>query len=282
MSETATGCTPPPLLTTTPTRIGEMAMGDSTQPGEEKPSETPESLRKQRKREYDRQKYLQNKDRIAEYGKAYREANAEKIREEARRRYWFDPERHRLENRKSAKKNRAKNTAREREWRKKNKDKVRGYYLRHVKKKLREDDLFRLQQNVRTRMCAALAKASVSKSSRTLAIVGCTAAELRQHLQSKFQPGMTWENRGRHGWHIDHIIPLAKFDLTDPEQQAAAFHYTNLQPLWARDNLSKSDKVPGQLAFGFAYAAKIADGVSRKKKRGRSGDASRQHGNDRF
>jgi len=72
-------------------------------------------------------------------------------------------------------------------------------------------------------------------------LVGCSIDELRQHLERQFQPGMTWENRGLYGWHIDHIRPCSSFDLSDPEQRAACFHYTNLQPLWAAENLAKSD-----------------------------------------
>jgi hypothetical protein len=53
---------------------------------------------------------------------------------------------------------------------------------------------------------------------------------------------MTWENHGRYGWHIDHIRPCASFDLADPEQQRKCFHYTNLQPLWASENMRKGDK----------------------------------------
>ena len=62
------------------------------------------------------------------------------------------------------------------------------------------------------------------------------------HLEALFQPGMTWDNHAIDGWHIDHIRPCTSFDLTDPEQQRQCFHYTNLQPLWAFDNISKSDK----------------------------------------
>ena len=95
---------------------------------------------------------------------------------------------------------------------------------------------------VRQRVLGALRRAAVSKTSSVSRLLGCTGKELVAHLESKFQPGMTWENRGFKGWHIDHIRPLSSFDLTDPAQLAAACHYTNLQPLWWRDNLSKGKK----------------------------------------
>ncbi len=65
----------------------------------------------------------------------------------------------------------------------------------------------------------------------------------REHLEKQFKEGMTWENHGLYGWHIDHIIPCASFDLTDLEQQKKCFHYTNLQPLWAKENLIKGVKI---------------------------------------
>jgi hypothetical protein len=65
---------------------------------------------------------------------------------------------------------------------------------------------------------------------------------LKLYLESKFQPGMSWDNWGRTGWHIDHIKPLALFNLSDRKQFLEACHYTNLQPLWAKDNLSKGDR----------------------------------------
>jgi len=81
-----------------------------------------------------------------------------------------------------------------------------------------------------------------SKHKRILKLLGCTIEEFKAHLESKFQPGMSWENRGQFGWHIDHIVPLAKFDLSNQDELRLACHYTNLQPLWWRDNLNKGSK----------------------------------------
>ena len=105
----------------------------------------------------------------------------------------------------------------------------------------RESLEFRLLGALRNRLCDAIR--GRNKSATTQALLGCTIDELIQHLERQFQPGMNWENWTHDGWHIDHIQPCASFDLTDPEQQRQCFHYTNLQPLWAFDNLSKGAKV---------------------------------------
>ena len=67
--------------------------------------------------------------------------------------------------------------------------------------------------------------------------------ELKKHIEKQFKPGMNWSNHSVRGFHIDHIIPCASFDLTKEEEQKKCFHYTNLQPLWAEENLSKGAKV---------------------------------------
>lgn len=77
------------------------------------------------------------------------------------------------------------------------------------------------------------------KSKGTVALLGCSISELKAHLEAKFQPGMSWENWSLHGWHIDHIVPLSSFNLSSPEELKKACHYSNLQPLWAKDNLKK-------------------------------------------
>ena len=89
------------------------------------------------------------------------------------------------------------------------------------------------------------------KYEKTMKLVGCSIPELRQHLESQFLPGMSWENHGIFGWHVDHIKPCSSFDLTDPEQQRLCFHYTNLQPLWALDNIKKGDFWQGARVYQY-------------------------------
>ncbi len=80
------------------------------------------------------------------------------------------------------------------------------------------------------------------KSEKYYELIGCTSIELTRHLESLFKPGMTWENYG--DWHVDHKTPCRAFDLSVKEERLKCFHYTNLQPLWAAENLAKSDSLP--------------------------------------
>jgi hypothetical protein len=106
----------------------------------------------------------------------------------------------------------------------------------------RHNDLdFRLSCILRGRVVSALR--GRSKSVRTMEMVGCLIEELKNHLQSKFTEGMNWVNYGKDGWHIDHIIPCASFDLSKMEEQRKCFHFSNLQPLWAVDNIRKGARL---------------------------------------
>ena len=107
----------------------------------------------------------------------------------------------------------------------------------YIKQQRADNTEFKLADSLRHRLYLTVRKYKQSPSS--LQLVGCSLTELRQHLESQFVHGMSWDNYGK--WHIDHIRPCASFDLLDPEQQRQCFHYTNLQPLWAADNLRKSD-----------------------------------------
>jgi len=99
---------------------------------------------------------------------------------------------------------------------------------------------YKLSHNLRIRVRLALQ--NKDKTKRTLELLGCSIDFLKQHLEAKFQPGMNWNNYGYYGWHVDHIRPCASFDLSKSEEQRKCFNYTNLQPLWAKDNFSKKDK----------------------------------------
>jgi len=123
------------------------------------------------------------------------------------------------------------------EWRRTNKDKARAYVTEYQRNRRKSDPLFKLTHNLRSRLYMAL-KGKL-KSASTMQLVGCTIDFLKSHLEFQFAEGMTWDNYGQ--WHIDHIRPCASFDLSDDKQQQECFHYSNLQPLWATDNLSKSD-----------------------------------------
>lgn len=122
-------------------------------------------------------------------------------------------------------------------WRKINKDRVLDYERQYKSIRYQEDKIFRIIKNQRNRLKRLLTDkpCSFSKS------VGCSSSQLKAYLESRFQPGMSWDNYGK--WHVDHIIPLSSFDLTKEEQFKKACHYTNLQPLWAKDNILKSNKV---------------------------------------
>ena len=99
--------------------------------------------------------------------------------------------------------------------------------------------MFRMVHCLRERLRAVLR--GKNKSATTMALLGCTVEELRNHLEKQFVDGMTWTNRGT-VWHIDHMWPVTSFDLSDAEQQRRCFHFTNLQPLFASENMSKGNK----------------------------------------
>lgn len=116
------------------------------------------------------------------------------------------------------------------------------YAARKLREARRKDDVnHRLAGNLRKRLGRAIRIGS--KSGSAVRDLGCSIEELKRYLESRFQPGMTWENWSLRGWHIDHVMPLSSFDLGDREQFLAAAHHTNLQPMWAIENIAKSGRV---------------------------------------
>lgn len=116
--------------------------------------------------------------------------------------------------------------------------KQRIYWKNYIYNRRQNDINFRILHNLRVRVKDAIK--NNSKNSHTVILLGCSIPLVRKYLESKFQPNMTWENYGK--WHIDHIIPCSNFDLSKEENQRKCFHYSNLQPLWAKDNLKKGNR----------------------------------------
>jgi hypothetical protein len=179
------------------------------------------------------------------------------MREYARQRRANDPaflEKCREQNRKSREKhiNRALQGAAE--WKASNKEKVSEYNKIYSKQnseqiklvrskrdkiKRKSDPVFVIKARLRNRVWSMLK--NKKKSATTEKMLGCSYEFFKTYIEQKFSKNMGWHNMGE--WHIDHIKPLASFDLNDFEQQAIAFHYTNHQPLWAKDNIAKGAKI---------------------------------------
>jgi hypothetical protein len=137
-----------------------------------------------------------------------------------------------------AKKNKVAVSERVREWKKNNPDRVRVSDNKSVRKRYKNDPVYRIVKCARARLLKVFKARGSKKSTKFLELIGCSALELAAHLESLFQPGMTLDNYGE--WEIDHIKPCASFDFSIPEQVRQCFHHTNLQPLWEGEHRVKS------------------------------------------
>lgn len=152
-----------------------------------------------------------------DYAKRYQQQNKKKIKERQAR--WRENNKDIISERNKL-------------WFQNNKEKVADYR----RKRYASDPTFKIRTVLHARLYKALN--GTSKSASTIELLGCTPEHARFHIESQFTEGMTWDNI-----HIDHIQPCASFDLEDPNEQRKCFHYTNLQPLLAEDNLRKSDSI---------------------------------------
>lgn len=121
---------------------------------------------------------------------------------------------------------------------------IKKYYKnkKDILEKRKNNINYCIMNKLRMRISCAVKSQGIYKAQKTRILVGCTVEKLKNYLEEGFKKGMSWLNYGKNGWHIDHIKPCASFDLTKQEEQKKCFHYTNLQPLWASDNLSKGSK----------------------------------------
>jgi len=202
---------------------------------------------KEKRKIYDKKYIEENKEKIKARQKEYSARTKDKI--DARTKEWAD------RNAEKLKKYRA-------EYYQANKDRISNYKknnrskLNEYRKNLiKTNQNFALSERIRSRIGKLLRINNIKKTHNSIDLLGCSISFLKNHLESKFTSGMTWENRGNNGWHIDHIKPCASFDLSDPEQQKQCFHYTNLQPLWATREIAMS------YGEGIDYIGNIEKGV---------------------
>ena len=168
----------------------------------------------------------ENKEYCLKYAKNYNLENKKLISEKSKLKRQQNPEKYRLQNKINRIKNGHKHLARTYEYR---------------KEKLKNDIQFKLACNLRSRLVQAIK--NKSKKGSAVRDLGCTISEFQIYIEKRFRPGMTWNNWKIDGWHLDHIVPLAKFDLTNIEEFKKAVHYSNMQPLWARENCKKGSLI---------------------------------------
>jgi len=141
-----------------------------------------------------------------------------------------------------------------RKWMINNPEKNRESQRKSVKKRMRNDPAFRATTNMRKRFGQVMKGVKIGGSAHYSGMLGCTTEEFNEHMQSMFTPEMTWDNYGEY-WVVDHALPVASFDHTDKKQVKRCWHYTNLQPMEAMENIKKSDKITQpQMNLTLGYA----------------------------
>lgn len=183
-------------------------------------------------REYFKEYYKNNKNKEIERKKKWALNNPEKIKSIQKRHR--NTEQYKINSRKYYLENKDKIINRQKEWAKKN-----NYYHNYNKKRKRVDSLYKLTCNIRTRIYQYAKGIKKYDNKTTIDLLGCDYNKLKEHLEEQFIDNMCWDNYGE--WHIDHIIPLVSAD--NENELIELCNYKNLQPLWAKENLSKGSKI---------------------------------------
>jgi hypothetical protein len=171
-----------------------------------------------------KQYYLLKKPEILEKRKDYHQQNKEKIS---------------IRNKKYNLENKEKVQLRRKQYYIRNRQHIINRNVNYELKRIKYDVNYKLRKRLRCRIKMAIKRDY--KKGMSINLLGCSIDEFRRYLEDKFLPGMTWNNYGE--WHIDHILPCSRFDLTQSTEQAKCFHYTNQQPLWKLDNWKKGNNV---------------------------------------
>ena len=174
--------------------------------------------------------------------KTKRESHYQKMTVEERAEFNRICERNRKARLASDPQKKAAHALRIREWKRSNKEKHAKHNRDSLRKRRASNPEFRAVSNLRNRFKDLMSNTRNGGNEKFSSLIGCSTKELAKHLESKFTKGMAWQNYGTY-WHVDHIIPCASFDHTNPKQRAACWHWTNLQPMEAKANLTKSNKI---------------------------------------
>lgn len=181
------------------------------------------------------------------YAKAWHQANRATANQKRLEHYRENREAHLARCRQWVEENRERNRAYKKQWYEANKERLREKAIARypqtfarVRERQATDIQFALASRLRARIQKAIRACGATRAARVADLIGCSVEQFRAHIERQFAKGMTWENRSR--WHLDHIRPIAGFDLSDAEQQRACFHFTNIRPLWRRENQQKSNQ----------------------------------------
>lgn len=196
-----------------------------------------------------------HKNEASERSRAWRKKNESTLKERDHAKYLKRRDAVLKRNKEYVSENREKTAAYRKEYGQKNRVKIRAQIQSWYMNKRHTEPAFRILCALRRRITHAIK--GHNKSARTVALLGCTVDAFMAHLEKQFIAGMTWENYGK--WHIDHIRPCALYDFSDPAQQRACFHFTNMQPLWGEVNQSKGARLTPQSS---AYPARAAPSPS--------------------
>jgi|LakMenEpi03Aug12_release.lakeMendotaPanAssembly.Ray.scaffolds.fasta_scaffold15140_11 hypothetical protein len=201
--------------------------------------------------EISKKKYLEDKNKKIESSKKYYNSNREIILEKRKDYYKTNIEKiitYRQNNNEQIKevrktyleKNNEKIKIYKKDYRKKNKKNIQFYRNKYNSQRVKDDVLYKISLNIRSRIRQFLKQNGFQKKSKTFELIGCSPIFLKEHIEKQFTEGMSWDKMGQY-IHIDHIIPLSSAKTEEDVYKLC--HYTNLQPLWAEDNLKKSNKI---------------------------------------
>ena len=183
-----------------------------------------------------------NKEKIKEKTKEYKQKNKEKIKEKIKEYNQKNKEKIKEKTKEYNQKNKEKIKEKTKEYNQKNKEKISKQKNQYKKERKAKDPLYKLTINIRSLIGSSIRNNGYTKQSKTHEILGCSYQEFKAHIEQKFPEGMSWDNK--HLWHLDHIIPQS---LGQTEQEILALnHYSNFQPLWAEDNIQKSNNIHWQ------------------------------------